>query len=119
MNKNTSHKLSNLIAIGFLQAISVVVYCIGISYLMNHLPAEINYNPFISGYVFLITFITSALLTASMVFAYPIFLFLDKRQQEAVKIVLITTFWLVILFKAIIISLFLLNSEFLANKLPL
>ncbi len=45
--------------------------------------------------LFLTLFVVSALITASLVLGYPIYLFWEKKKRkEAIKLVLMTTVWL-------------------------
>jgi len=89
-------KLSN-ITIGFFQAIGVVLYCSLVVLIMNNLSQIIPYNDeIIAGLFILILFIISAIITSSLVLAYPIYLYLEKRQtRKAIILVIITTLWLV------------------------
>ena len=48
--------------------------------------------------LFLLAFIISALICASIVFAYPISLFFGNKKDEAVKIILWSLAWLIIFF---------------------
>lgn len=63
------------------------------------------WHPVVAGTFVLVFFILSALVSSSLVFAYPIKLFMDGKMREAVKIVLWTAFWLIILFLIFLVSL--------------
>ena len=109
-------KLSNII-IGFFQATSVVLYCILAVLIMNNLSRVAPYDQTITGLFILIFFIISALITASSVFAYPIYLYLEKKQtKKAIIIVIITTLWLIGFFLGIL-TIFILSPK--AEVIPI
>jgi len=93
--------------IGLLQSILVISYCIFAAFFMTYLVETTNFMTEIFYGVFvLVFFIISALITASAVFAYPIYLFIndtDSRKQS-LQIVMATLLWLIILFIATLIS---------------
>jgi len=86
-----------MLTISFLQAAGVAIYIFLVANLMLH--GNSWFGPMagnILGPVLLLTlFIVSALITASMVLGYPIYLFWEKKKRkEAIKLVLMTTGWL-------------------------
>jgi len=80
---------------GFLQALGLTLYVTLVATLMRYaeavrLPIE---QP--QGIVtFLLLFVVSALISALLIFGYPIFLYLDGKGKEALKLVLWSTVWL-------------------------
>ncbi len=60
-------------------------------------------DPAVSIIIFLFAFIISALVSASCVFAYPLFLFSSGKKKEALKVVGWNFFWVVLFFIAALI----------------
>lgn len=82
--------------ISFLQALGLFVYCTAVAMLIwngNKLFGSVAVNP-IGPMLFLTLFVTSALICALIVGAYPFILFWDKKKtKEAVKLVVYTALW--------------------------
>ncbi len=56
--------------------------------------------------IFLMLFIISAIISATVTFGYPAWLFfVDKKYQEALKIAVLTTGWLIIFFFSFLIMM--------------
>ncbi|MFA5083778.1 MAG: hypothetical protein WC475_00110 [Candidatus Paceibacterota bacterium] len=68
-------------------------------------------NPIFGGILVLLAFITSALICGSVAFVYPAMLFFENKKKEAVRIVIWTAIWLLILF-----SVFLGTGLFMTNR---
>ncbi|MDO8620379.1 MAG: hypothetical protein Q7R64_03470 [bacterium] len=86
---------------GLLQATGLVCYVGAFATIVQYLgkwagAQDMEPSPAISITLFLLTFIISALISASIVFAHPLFLFLAGKKEEAVKTVLWTLVFLVI-----------------------
>lgn len=93
--------------IGFLQALGLVSYVvlfvliarIGIELLKSRFDTTPE-EPFIPMILFLLAFVTSALICGIITFGYPTYLFLNGRKEVALPAVLWTAIWLVVLFAA-------------------
>ncbi len=48
--------------------------------------------------LFLLAFVISAMVSGSIVFAYPIMIFFDGKRLDALHIILWTAFWLIAIF---------------------
>lgn len=93
--------------IGLLQSAGVTLYCLAIAYLLENISITFpNQNSLIYGVLFLILFIASALITASMVFYYPLSLFLESHKEKniSLQIVLFTALWLIFEFTVVTIG---------------
>ena len=100
-------KLTNR-RIGLLQAAGLVIYVSLFAITIQQIQGwfmvrEIEPGPVLGIILFLLTFIISAIICASMALAYPAFLFFGHRQAAAVKIILWTLTWLIIFFVAFLI----------------
>jgi len=96
--------------LGLIQAVGVFLYCIFAIFFMNNAQHVVSLADQPSyTFLFLVFFIISALISASIVFAYPIkILFIDKgEKKEALTIVLGTTLWLTIFFVSVVLYLLL------------
>lgn len=86
----------------FLDALAVTIYVSLVSTIMRNgdkiFGREDN---FMSPIAFLLLFICSALITSLLVFGQPLFLFLDGKKKEALRMLYSTTGWL---FLALIIA---------------
>lgn len=103
--------------IGFIQATCVSTYVfLFVSAAQNFIKwAETNKiepHPILGAMLFLLAFIVSALISSSLVLAYPIWLFFADKKREALKTILWSAIWLAII---LIILLFLAITFFLAN----
>ncbi len=95
--------------IGLFQALGLLAYIVlftliirfGTVWLSGWEPSD----PFISMTLFLIAFVTSALICSSLVFAYPIRLVITERKHEALQTVLWTLAWLIALGTGILAGL--------------
>ena len=100
----------SLAFIGFIQAILLTSYCGFVATIMlnaNRWFGKVT-TP-LGPILFLLLFITSALISVFIVFWYPFQLFWYKKQTEnAVKLIMITTGWLVLF---VILIIFLLVSR--------
>ena len=91
--------------IGFLQALGVLLYCGLIGLLIRYGEELFGNAPNLFGaMLFLVLFVTSALICGSIVFMYPISLYLDKKDiKSAIRVVIYTAGWL-LLFVLIFLS---------------
>lgn len=82
--------------IAFLQALGLVAYCSLVGYFMWY--GEKIFGPpyyFLGPAMFLVLFITSALISAFLILGYPFILFWEKKQTiKALKLVIYTIAWL-------------------------
>ena len=85
--------------IGALQAIGLVLYIALIATIMTTIasnPPIENKNPLLGISLFLLMFVTSALICGTIALGYPIKLFFtDGKRSEAIHVVLWTIGWLV------------------------
>jgi hypothetical protein len=91
-------KAKNIILKGLYQSLGLAAYCILIAFIMNNLSKLFTSNPgvtnnLLQGFMFLIIFLVSALITGSIALAYPISLGFRKNIKEAAFIVLSTVLW--------------------------
>jgi len=91
-------KKYNLVIIGFLQATGLAIYCSLVAVLIwnsNHLFGKIN--DFRGPLLFLILFVTSALVSGILTLGYPVILFWQKKEQvKAIKLVSYTAGFLIL-----------------------
>lgn len=88
-------KVKNIILRGLYQSLGLAAYCILVVVIMSNLPKLFTSNPgvtnnLLQGFMFLIIFLVSALITGSIALAYPAFLAFRKNIKEAAFIVLST-----------------------------
>jgi hypothetical protein len=103
--KNTSRFISFLQASGF--TVYVVVLALYVHYSGNWIPTGPG-GQLIVIPVSLLLFVISALVSGSLILAYPIHLFFESRKKEASRVIFETILWLVIFFEVFnIISLLL------------
>ena len=97
--------------VGFLQAVGVGAYIALFATLAYTAQAwarahAFAIHPVIGITSFLLAFVISALISGSIILAYPAFLFFDGRKGDAMRVVFWRAGWLVVLFlTAIVISL--------------
>ena len=86
--------------VGLLEAAGLTCYIVFIVLCMNFLSGPDGYlsaqNEILAGIVMLMMFVVSALVSASIILAYPAALFLNNKRGAAVKIVIWSIAWLVI-----------------------
>ena len=92
--------------IAFLQAVGLTAYISLIALFMQN--AEKWFGPqkgnqMFGIMVFLLIFVISALISASIMLGYPAFLFLKDKKKTALKIVLQSIGWLIVFLAAILI----------------
>ena len=100
-------------SIGFLQACGLTLYILFIATVMNFISGK-DFLPdtFLAPAIFLMLFVISALISASLVFGYPVVLFFNGRKEAAIKIVL----WTGICMVVFLLVLILLSLIFLSKK---
>jgi len=96
-------KAKNIILRGLYQSLGLAAYCILVVVIMSNLPKLFTSNPgvtnnLLQGFMFLIIFIVSALITGSIALAYPISLAFRKNIKEAAFIVLSMVLWSILFF---------------------
>ena len=88
----------------FIQAIGVMLYVSLISFFLSSFEAmSVLSDPLLTGVIILGLLVLSAGITGSMVFGYPMYLALQKKMKEALKVLLLTFAWLLIIITAIIL----------------
>lgn len=100
-------KLSPTI-IGLIQTIGVILYCSAVVFYMNNLSMHtFEGNDVFGGLLVLLLFIISALITASLVLGYPLWLFFVEKDEKkkALMIVANTIAWLFLSFITIVTGL--------------
>jgi hypothetical protein len=94
-----------LIKKGFLQALGVTAYCGLVGMIFWRGNEIFGKDPNYAGPVaFLILFIVSALICASIVFYQPYKLFFENKKKEAIDLVIATTLWLFLFFILFLLS---------------
>src|SRR5660398_122407 len=91
-------KVKNIILRGLYQSLGLAAYCILVVVIMSNLPKLFTSNPgvtnnLLQGFMFLIIFLVSALITGSIALAYPALLAFRKNIKEAAFIVLSMVLW--------------------------
>ena len=94
--------------IGLFQAACLTIYvsffAITVQQFQQWLKAQgIQAQPVLGIIIFLLAFIISAVISVSIVFSYPIFLFFENKKEEAVKVIFWSLAWLIIFFAAFLI----------------
>ncbi len=78
---------SNLSLIGFLQALSLIIYCSLIAGLFWIADNYFRVPPrFLGTVIMLLLFVFSAAITGSIVFGYPVYLALNQKIKEALSV---------------------------------
>lgn len=86
--------------IAFLQSVGVVAYIAIFAVIVQSAEAIVgpmDPSPIVSMTLFLLAFVTSALICSTIVFGYPITLFLDGKRREALETVGWTMGWCIVL----------------------
>ena len=87
--------------VGFFEALGVAAYVGIFAIIVQFVQALVVIKRFIDNqilaiFIFLLTFIISALICASIVLAYPIRLFFSDRRKEAFQTIFWCAIWLVL-----------------------
>ena len=100
----------NLLERAFLSAVGVVLYVVLLAWFMNNLHNwfESDSRSWLNPALFLMAFIISACITASLVLLKPILLYVEGQKKEAVHLFSFTLGFLVLL--AILIGLLVLYN---------
>jgi hypothetical protein len=88
--RNLLDKPQNPSLVGFLQALGVTIYCVLISgffFLMEEMSAKPGYFGIV---LMLILLVFSAAVTGMLVFGYPVYLAMNSRIKEAVRVLVYT-----------------------------
>lgn len=97
--------------VALLQVSGVILYVLALVSTINYFSTHAQYsdfdNPLLGMSIFLLTFVTSALICGSLILGYPVQLFLDNEKRRAIEIVLWSAAWLVIVLLLITASIFL------------
>ncbi|MCL5075204.1 MAG: hypothetical protein M1136_06095 [Chloroflexi bacterium] len=89
-------------AISFVQALALALYCWAVAWLLFSQGAALaQMGPTVGMIFFLLLFVISAIISASLVLGYPGYLVWAKRVGQGLKILALTVAWLV-LFLALI-----------------
>lgn len=85
--------------IGFFQAFGLVLYCSLVALMLSQGESWFKKVPeYFGPFIFLMVFTTSALISAIITLGYPIILFWHKKQKkQAIKLILYTAVWLLVL----------------------
>ena len=92
-------KKSRLFLTGLYQSLGLIAYVMMVVFLLNWLSSTFgnktvgNSPLFIA--IFLLVFVLSALITGSIVLAYPIILFTRKMFKEAWWVLIFTVLWII------------------------
>ncbi|MFA5175600.1 MAG: hypothetical protein WC430_04305 [Patescibacteria group bacterium] len=93
------------IFISLLNAVGVVVYVIGISFILrngNQIFGKMD--NFLAPVAFLLLFVLSAAITGMLVLGKPLLLYFENRKSEAIKMFFYTIGWLFLITLAILIA---------------
>ena len=95
--------------IGLLQAAGLALY-VGffavLAFSIRELTEEggLSVHPIVGVSLFLLAFVISAIISGSIVLAYPLTLFFDGRRRDALKIVFWNAVWLIAIFFAVAVA---------------
>jgi hypothetical protein len=86
---------------GFLQALGIALYVGGFAFSVQNISAwakatSLTTNPMFGMMIFLLVFIISATICASLMFGHPISLFMKGEKKKAIHTVFWTVGWLVV-----------------------
>lgn len=88
-------KNSKLIMSGFLNALGIFAYIVGISFIMRNGDKIFGrMNNFLAPAAFLLLFVLSAAITGALALGRPVVLYFENFKREAVKLFFYTTGWL-------------------------
>jgi peptidoglycan/LPS O-acetylase OafA/YrhL len=94
----TKYIFKNLLAIAFLHALGVLVYIMGVGWLMMNGDTIFGTQDNFWGPVMvLMLFVFSALVTSLLVLGRPIWLYLEGKKKKAVKMLSYTVGWMFVL----------------------
>lgn len=88
-------KDSKLISLSFIQALGVIIYTLIIAWVLSN--AENVFGKFSDvwgPFIFLLLFVISAAIVGLLIFAKPVFLYLDSLKKEAIKMLALTIGWI-------------------------
>jgi len=88
--------------LGLVQALGVTLYCALVGLLIWKGNEFFGAPIYLGPVMFLVLFIVSALICASIVFYHPCILFFEGKKRQAIDLVLITTGWLFLFFLIIL-----------------
>jgi len=89
-------KNSKTIFEGFLSAAAVLIYVFFIAYVLTNGEAWFGaVNSFFAPAMILMLFVVSALITASLVFAKPIYLYFEGKKKQGIELFFSTASWLI------------------------
>ena len=97
--------------IGLLQAVALSLYigffAVSVFKMQNWIyTTGVTAHPIVGILIFLFAFVISALISGSIIFAYPVTLFFDGHKREALGIVFWSAVWLIIIFAIVSVSIF-------------
>ncbi|EQB63152.1 MAG: hypothetical protein RBG1_1C00001G0731 [candidate division Zixibacteria bacterium RBG-1] len=88
-------------SIAFFQALGLALYVGLFAFLAIHIVPWFENNPAthpaLGIILFLLAFVISAVISGSIILGYPIFLFFEGKRKDALKIVLWSVVWLLLL----------------------
>ncbi|MBI2848512.1 MAG: hypothetical protein HYX88_00050 [Chloroflexi bacterium] len=85
------------ITLGLLQAIGLTLYCWGVATVLLNAGRWIpRPEPMLAIFFFLVFFVISAVISASIVLGYPAYLALNQRLGQGIKVLTATVAWLVL-----------------------
>src|SRR3989344_245372 len=85
--------------IAFFEAAGVAVYIVLFATMVQYAPVWFEFvhlAPMFGIILFLLTFVTSALICGSLILAYPLILFFEGKKRLAIRTVLLSAFWLIV-----------------------
>lgn len=103
---------NKMIQYSLLHALGVMVYVIGVAFLMNNMEQILGNTPdtFWGPVAFLLLFTVSAAITGLLVLGRPVYLFMGGNKKEGVQFLLWTLGWLLV-FTIIVFILVLTNHQ--------
>ncbi len=97
----------------FLQASGVAIYVLLLAYSGQNFISQLHpaiASPILALAFFLLLFVTSALICGGLVLGYPAYLFFNGERKTAIRLVLWSVGWLVILLLVLVFILLRLNA---------
>jgi hypothetical protein len=96
-------KNSKLILHGFLQALGVALYILGITTIMANVNKILGpKDTFLTPIIVLLLFVLSAAITGTLTLGRPVLMYLDNKKTEAIKLFIFTLGWMFIILVLVI-----------------
>ncbi len=100
-------KKHNLSKVGLMQALGVVIYCGSVAGLMWFMGnSNIEPQGYLGSVLMLVLLVFSAAVCGSIIFGYPAYLVINKQVKGAIKVLLFTFLYCLVLVDIILMTIF-------------